>query len=121
MASDRKDTSGRHLPASTHIPLTPHAGREPAKSTPNASPSFSSHDVLAVGEGEESRGEGPSPLEAHSPYRLAPTRGGESPVAPFARGPGGQRPPAASRLLTLRQPAENIPIRPPVAGLDGIY
>ena len=52
-------------------------GRFPAPGGPRER----SHDVLAGGEGEESRGEGSSPLEVHSLYRPALTRGDESPVA----------------------------------------
>jgi len=48
-----------------------------------------SHDVLAVGEGEESRGEGPSPLEAHSLYRNAD-------LCPPVRLPTGRHLPVAT-------------------------
>ncbi len=57
-----------------------------------------SYDVSAVGEGEASRGEGPSPLEAHPPSRPATTRGDESEVVP----PTDFRPARQFRLLFLR-------------------
>jgi len=71
-----------------------------------------SHDVLAVGEGEESRGEDPSPLEVHSLYRNA------DPCPPFRLPPGWIIPAPPTARRTLPRPPSATP-KPSEGGPGG--